>query len=483
VRLALTQPGDFTVAISGPGESVEDVIRTLNAADFFAHRIRPLDRVQSGEVNLTWIEVIAESGEPVPSSDFQSRVLEVVGEIAQKYGFKSRSHAVPLVGGEKRYLPYRVIHPIVHPGALIITERPNADIYWDQLRKVASGLEVRVPNYVDSGSHVVSGSVVREFSSYIRQAEDYYRAAEVTRGTSAALLLYYSLLNLAKAEILLWRPEIFPSNGRIHHGLTAVTGADNLEEWKVKVQSRGVFPLLYEKRIGSPMENLPYEIGASGLFSRCLESSVEYEQAAFGPVNTSPFYHVIVTDGVRSWSQLLVDNYGAVLSSESTRDLIRDYFEEVPISYTRDLWQTFSISPRRALHQSQLLSAKRAKDVSTGSDGFMVADLRMPHWVMEIRERFRPVMGFPTEGYDGVITASLVSDRIVGLTPDLARYAAVFLVSDLVRYRPGTLDRQYFPLQAWYLESFVRQAMVPALESAASKLLGRELLLTEINRL
>ena len=61
--------------------------------------------------------------------------------------------------------------------------------------------------------------LAKAFHNYIRQAFAYDDAARIVTGSSAGLLLYYSLLNLAKAELLVTVPHRIVGTS-IKHGLS-----------------------------------------------------------------------------------------------------------------------------------------------------------------------------------------------------------------------------------------------------------------------
>src|SRR5438552_1565022 len=116
----------------------------------------------------------------------------------------------PFVTGSRLSPPY--------PGSILTTfaEPPSADLIWREIDMEAS--------YPDRGRALFTGTLAqrnklwREFRSYVRQARDYDEAARTIKGASAALLLYYSALNLAKAELLTSVPN--PISGQtIRHGL------------------------------------------------------------------------------------------------------------------------------------------------------------------------------------------------------------------------------------------------------------------------
>ncbi|MEV7041141.1 YaaC family protein [Amycolatopsis sp. NPDC051061] len=393
-----------------------------------------------------------------------------MSDIAAEFDFSMRSHGIALEMQQSNYLNNRICRPLVSAQATLVLESANADLLWDQLRRVA---------YVPGCSKRLAGTnwpdpqvVADELSAFISQAEVYYRAGEETSGPSAALQYYYSLLNLAKAELLLWRPDAI-INQKLTHGVSAVHATGNFEDWRVKPQRGGVFPLLYEKRMGVPSSHLPGEINPDQLFSRCLESGMEYIQVRGKTLQAVPLYQTIVTDGTYSWSHLLIEGYGVIQQNKPSWDLVREIFEELPPLHHGNPWQVFALSSRLSLDSFALLIPCDGKYVRSG-DGIHIGNLRLPEWEEELAARLRPMLGHPHGYFDGTLTVSLSDSEFVGLTSDLARYLSVYLVSSLIRYRPSALDLRLNPDQAWYLAAFTRQAALPALQSAANEILDNE---------
>src|SRR5437868_2549298 len=90
---------------------------------------------------------------------------------------------------------------VPHPGEThnSFVEPASPELLWREFDLEAS--------YADRGRKLFTGTLAqrnrlwREFRSYLRQAKEYGDAATYVRGPSAALLLYYMALNLAKAEL------------------------------------------------------------------------------------------------------------------------------------------------------------------------------------------------------------------------------------------------------------------------------------------
>lgn len=422
------------------------------------------------ESSLAWVHVDVRSDTYPPSPEFQGEALSRVSGIAADFGFSLRTHGIALDMQQTSYLGNRICRPLVSARATLVLESASSDLIWDQLRRAA---------YVPGCSKRLAGTVWpdpkavgEEFLAFISQAEVYYRAGQETLGPSAALQYYYALLNLAKAELLLWRPGAIIDQ-KLTHGVSAVHATGNFDDWRVKPQRGGVFPLLYEKRMSALSSRLPAEILPDQVFSRCLESGMEYGQVRGRPLQAVPFYQAIVTDGIYSWSHLLVEGYAVIQQNKPTWNLIKELFEELPPLHHYNPWQIFAISPRISIDSFALLVPRDGKYVRAG-DATHIGNLRYPEWEEDLIDHLRPMLGSPHGYFDGTLTVSMSDSDFVGLTSDLARYLSMYLVSSLIRYRPSALDLRLNPDQAWYLAAFTRQAALPALQSAANAILDNE---------
>jgi hypothetical protein len=356
----------------------------------------------------------------------------------------------------------------------------NVDVLWDQLRRVANAPQTLARFNSIKGADRLA--ITHEFSSFILQAEAYFRAGSKTEGPSAALLLYYSLLNLAKAELILWKPTlILDDDQRIHHGLSAVHPTPHINDWTVKIQRRGVFASLYEKRLDAEWSRGYGSVAAVDLFARCPETGLEFGQAGYGQASATGFYHAIVTDGAVSWSEMMVANYNVVLNSRPTRDLLIQHYQELEgPRRDQDVHEIFGISRRMGLLGGKLLLSRNPKAVRTGR--FVATGLAHEQWLPETKKNLLPLLGDPKAGYDGVLSNSLSNDSLIAFPDDLARYAAVYLVSSLVRYRPSALNATLNPVQSWYLSAFVRQCSIPALHSFVNRILDKEMVFVDVHR-
>lgn len=473
----------MSAKLSGPNEHLGEVLEHLNTIAGYVAFSTTADN--PNDLDPAWIQVIAYRihGVDLEVGDFQRQVAESlrVAFIADR-SFHVRSSGYPIDSAVRQYSNYNLTGPIVSPDAVLLTERATADLLWDQLRRVAHAPQAlaQIRNLSCSYS---SDNVNDEFSSYIMQAETYFRAGSVTEGASSSLFFYYAFLNLAKAELILWKPDLILNPASKHmHGLSAIHTSPTIRDWGIKVQKTGIFPELYEKRLGVRWEQDWPRVQAIDIFARCPEAGLEFSQAGYGSGQVTGFYHSIVTDRTASWSQMLVEDYTLIAENPPVKDLILQYYDEQETPPRgRDLYGIFSISRRHGFTRAKLLSARYPKGVRRPGN-MMDPSLARDEWFLELREHLRPIVGGSKNGCDGMLSMSLSDTSMIPFPDDIARYAAIYLLSSLVRYKPSALNARLHAEQAWYLAAFARQSALLGLHSFVNQILDGEFLCMDITR-
>lgn len=368
--------------------------------------------------------------------------------------------------------PHRIITPLVGTDTRMLETAPNELEIWELLRLVSSDRS----RFIAIAVTIPAAEIDSAWSSYkafVRQADTYYRAATSMDGSAAALLYYYSFLNLAKAELCQWRPSSVA--GAVKHGIGSQF-AGGMEDWTVTSYAGGVFPLLYEKRVGRILPEVNRKISALTLFRRCAEVSFELEEAGYGPHDVCSVYAGVFTNGARSWAQLLGVNYDPIRNNEPTHLAVLEVFDERPHLSLRDIQSDFAFSSRKVnLDVTQLLWSERWKDVQLPGNQMLLM-LKSEEWVPEILNALNGIVEPPAFGFEGLLLPSISESELVPLPSGLARYAAMFLVSSLVRYAPSTLQPDEHPRQAYYLDSFTRQSPVRLLADFVSNMVSPALL-------
>ena len=90
-------------------------------------------------------------------------------------------------------------------------------LYW-RVIQATTAARARIPQQFSGRS---GRQHRQEFDAFVWQGCAFWDAARRTAGPARALLYYYAILQLAKAEVLLTRPnDVFGTP--VHHGLKAV---------------------------------------------------------------------------------------------------------------------------------------------------------------------------------------------------------------------------------------------------------------------
>jgi YaaC-like Protein len=301
----------------------------------------------------------------------------------------------------------------------------------------------------------------RAFRNYVRQARAYDSAAEHVPGSSSALLHYYSVLNLAKAELLVRsRLSLTP---RAYHGLSYDPGRARSIAGDALVVQNGVFPRLYETRVGKTIQQgtvLPIK----RLLANVPEVGWELENLGLGRLAIVPVLHAVVADQQECWSLIATAVPQLLRGGGVTNQLFRRHYVEV--AQPQNWRDIFAVSRRYSAGTFIVFEARRRHQLQVPGS-FGGADL--DEVLQTVWRTFRGILDEPTiEGYDALICPSLFKTRELLMPSSLARYALMFYVSSLVRYKPSQLDPVSMANQAWLLNSFTDQAAPLLLQAALS---------------
>jgi YaaC-like Protein len=349
------------------------------------------------------------------------------------------------------------------------SEPPTAYLMWKNLN-VYVDLQDRGLDLF-TGTRAERVNVWRDFKNFLRQAEAYYWAGSQVEGSSASLLYYYCALNLAKAELLTdptFRFKVL--NQEIHHGLSyRPLRAKTLSGDQLRVTD-GVFPLLYERRVGHTIP-LQQQISVKRLLGNVPEIGWELERARIGSAQVVGGLHAIAMDDKELWSLLaLCEPLEPLTSNTVTGRLFQRHFELVDPPGD---WKSLFAFTRRLGPGYGIFQAKRSQPRSDKSfSGIRRSDI---YEVIKGTWRDLTVItdASTVEDYDILICPSLLRSKLVPMPPSLARYALMHYTSSLVRYKPSALDRNLRSEQAWLLDAFTTEAALPLLQNALSGIEGR----------
>jgi hypothetical protein len=327
-------------------------------------------------------------------------------------------------------------------------ERPSVPLVRELLRRHAD-----LPDY---GTHHFSGTrseknaLWKEYRNYLYQALTYFDAALNVPDRSACLLLYYSLLNFAKAELLSTHATDIVGK-RIVHGLSYnPTKAKRLSSDVVTVQAKGVFPLLYEKRVGKAIQ-ADQILRIPSLLSNILEISTQLTDTGLTKPAASAVFQMVAMDQNSSWPTLL--NFSDIDPGGSTGRLFYKVFRQVGRQAT---WRDHFGFSRRTYGEPKIYESIRTAGNPSGQFNFKGA--------VAITWALKEILSPPTYAEaDAFITPSLYRSRMLPMPACLARYAVIFYASSLVRYRPSFFDLQLYPENRYLFDAIARECALPIL--------------------
>jgi YaaC-like protein len=382
---------------------------------------------------------------------------------------------------------WQVFPPHPAEGFVPFNESATRALIWRELLQLAD-----VPK---AGRALFSGSLVRrsrlwkEFGSFIRQAKAYDDAASLVNGPSSALLQYYTALNLAKAELL-----TLPNNPKAFaHGLTSSSQSARSIAGDVVTVKPGVFPLLYEKRTGVSLPT-GTRLNVKRLLGSVPELGWELVTSKFAPSTTASLMHAAVTDGTTGWAVIAIDNPSVLLDSPSSSKVFLGAFEPVtpfpavlpgvtfPYRFpppslpgsNREWRDVFGVSHRFGRGYQLFFESRWRLPVHPQEPGPHVATDDYAAISAETNKTLRGLIDLSyEEGADATVTPSHVKNRMMPMPAGLARYAAIFYLSSLVRYRPTQVDLANNPRQHWLMSAFADQSAIHMLQSMLSGITGK----------
>lgn len=292
-----------------------------------------------------------------------------------------------------------------------------------------------------------------DFRNYVRQAHVYDEAASRVPGSSKSLLQYYAVLQLAKAELLIQRPNtVF--NTRVGHGLSFHPEAAKTFRGDYLRVAPGVFSELYEVRTGS---SLPAgsRLRVVDLLRSCSDITYEAIVAGLGSPNVSPIQHFVAFDSSRCWSVFSLDYPDPFLNSSSTMRALRINYEQVKPTRLLPLLK----QPEWVFESRYSVPIQDAPDLTVIVDQVCERAL----------DDLAPFLGIPLYSRPQA-AASLLRSRFVPMPPDLARYAVTFYLSSVVRYKPSRLDPSDRSTSNWVMDAFSAEAGLHLLRAALCRI-------------
>lgn len=186
--------------------------------------------------------------------------------------------------------------------------------------------------------------------------------------------------------------------------------------------------------------------------------------------NAVPFYQAIAADADSAWSVLATMSPGFLRDSHhETTTRFNNLYEEVAVSDIPKFRELFAMSKRMRAPDFAIFQGRQYYSLGTGqpdwskAHGYLRGSLGM-----NVEDAIR-------EAAEGVLTAGMYKSRFTPMPGALARYAVMFYVSSLVRYKPSALDPIRQADAAWLLDSFTKEAPLEMLVSAFGGIMGKDL--------
>lgn len=136
-------------------------------------------------------------------------------------------------------------------------------VYFENEPTAKSFLQEHYRNLGLEEAHKYAFQNTFKFIYFLKQAKEYYKAANTSSILVQPLLLYYGMVNLVKTLLTIHDPW-YPSHTRLlRHGITTrkLKKANySFHEDEIKVQKEGLFPLLHELTSGSKDIQEKYQI-------------------------------------------------------------------------------------------------------------------------------------------------------------------------------------------------------------------------------
>jgi hypothetical protein len=162
-------------------------------------------------------------------------------------------------------------------------------IIWSSIRQLYSSAMAELVakdthNIVSTGDR---RAAARNVALYVRQASEFYEAAQMAKPNTAPLIYYYSFLNLAKAICEFHIPQFHRTPECYRHGISWRPNPKDVShplKDQVNLTTRGVWHVLWEslsKRQCSAHN--PTRLRIKDLFCYCPEISIEVDKTLLGP--------------------------------------------------------------------------------------------------------------------------------------------------------------------------------------------------------
>ncbi|MDP1712528.1 MAG: hypothetical protein Q8K86_08735 [Candidatus Nanopelagicaceae bacterium] len=165
--------------------------------------------------------------------------------------------------------------------------------------------------------------------------------------------------------------------------------------------------------------------------------------------------HTIAFEGTSAWSLIAVNSGALADHREPVSIKVNKHYDLVNRAQWRNWKDVFAFSKRLPPHAVDTYQSKATFSFPT-RNGPDRPDLHAAGILLEstLGSHMSEPIGFSAEF---MVTHSLFKSKPLVIPLDLARYAAMFYLSSLVRYNPAVLDNNKQSTQAWLMDSLSRE--------------------------
>lgn len=352
----------------------------------------------------------------------------------------------------------------------MLSIRGRADEIWASLEYISEIKEARNDFLRSKGiDGLILDEVGQAFRSYIVQARNFYSYAQDSDYRSAALLYYYSFLNLGKAKLLVSNPSWVSEE--FHHGITSDVKTGDLSTLSSRVcQTRkniNVFNELYKLRFGKLLPTRT-TIALEDLLAYATDVGTEFSRTTSKKTCISGVKYVIGvdTDRKKCWPKLAIHNWGVHEPHNTFKKFTNEFYKAnaSPISVREQFDINVRLSSWYTVFESEVDFDFLGKDtIDTLSCDALVKNTLKNCYQQELYDRdtgFEIVSPLP----DGNFMDEM-----------LAIYMTMHHLSEVVRYRPFQMENLLANTtkSGWLMKNFIEQAPLTCIYRFSCWLTGK----------
>jgi len=364
------------------------------------------------------------------------------------------------------------VHPYLGPRrpTKLAAATPIEEEVYSAIEYVSEIPNVGIP-FISALGVSNASSTYDLFRALVRQSKTFFQTGMKLHFRAAALMYYYSFLNLAKAYLAIRNPAGLSKNPT--HGLSIGRFTPrSLREQKIYASGRGsVFQGLYQAEFGRRLpKGFPLDI--TTLLGYSSDVMHEYQRASFGRFRLLPSKIRLLSHqaGRISWPFIAVLNFDQLRPFKKSLTQFFAYFEEVQPDrqFIRHAMEIMGEN-----HQQFAYFQSRRTYSWSQTDTIDIAAIRADAY-----RAINPLFESPihSDEYDFKITLPLRTNYQLPMNQPLAVYACLFFIGSLVRYHPEYLERLLDSEEAWIVERFVRGSSLSLLRYFANAILGEDYL-------